>query len=229
MVLLPSSRQDSLIRESRQSTVKRFFAHALCLMPLVFFVSGCTEHDAPTGDPTIRASLDAPAMCPWREPEKDLQHFFPGANDYSRDTLILSSLRLEIMKRLGKDVPLESNSLYAYRVHRQKQTCGTILVRRTAGEFGAMEVVLAVNPERQVVGLWLQRHREPPAIARVIEDAKWLGKFTGKKADDDFTIGQGLPVVPPDAEKSATAVAQAVRSLLIEYDVVESSQKTGKH
>jgi hypothetical protein len=198
-----------------------------CLVAvLTSFLAGCLPKDDISPEPVVRGNTEAPAMCPWRDPAGDMTRFFPGTSEYSRDTLILSSYRVVIMRRLGKDTPLESNTLYAYRIHRDGKTIGTVLVRRAAGEYGAIEVVLAVDNERRIVGLRLQRHREPVSIAAALTNPKWENAFHRKNADDDFTLGRGLPEVPKDARTSANAVAKAVRSLLIEYDTVENALKT---
>jgi hypothetical protein len=186
---------------------------------------GCHDEDSgitPGYETAHSAATEVPAMCPWRDPKSDLRRFFPGADSYGQETLILSPLRLEIMKRLGPGVPLESNALYIYRALQGQTRRGTALVRRASGEYGAIEVVVAVDPERRVIGVHLQRHREPPAIASAIASPQWLGAFRGKTANDAFHIGGDLPAVPPVAEKSAEAIAGAVRSLLIELDVAET-------
>jgi hypothetical protein len=187
--------------------------------------SGCRDEGGgitPGYETAHSAATEAPAMCPWRDPQGDLIRFFPGADVYKQETLILSQLRLEIMKRLGPGVPLESNALYVYRVARAQAPVGTILVRRAGGEYGAIEVVVAVDPKRRVVGVRLQRHREPPAVASAIASPRWLDSLRGKTAGDAFRVGGDLPAVPPAAAKSAEAVAGAVRSLLIELDVAET-------
>lgn len=164
-------------------------------------------------------------MCPWRDPNGDLRRFFPGATTYRQDTLILSPLRLPILKRLGPGARLDSNALYAYRALKGGAAVGAVLIRRVAAEFGAVEVVVGVGLDRRVVGVRLQRHREPPAVAAAIASPAWLGAFRGKGPGDAFRIGGDLPAVPPEARRSAEAVAGAVRSLLIEYDVAESARK----
>jgi hypothetical protein len=185
---------------------------------------GCRDEDSgitPGYEAPHHAVTEAPAMCPWRDPLGDLNRFFPGADSYRQETLILSSLRLEVLKRLGPGVPLESNALYVYRAIEGKVDRGTILIRRTGGEYGAIEVVVAVDPARHVVGVRLQRYREPPAVAAPIASPRWLDSFRGKTAGDAFRVGGDLTAVPPSATRSAEAVAGAVRSLLIELDVAE--------
>jgi hypothetical protein len=167
--------------------------------------------------------VGAAAMCPWRDPQADLRALFPGADGYTQATLILSPLRLPILRRLGPGATLPSNTLYAYRVTRGGEPQGAVLVRRVPGEYGAIEVVVGVDRTRRIVGVRVQRHREPDETARVLFVPAWLGAFRGKGAGDMFQPGRDLPAVPPDALTDARAVANAVRSLLVEFDVAEQA------
>jgi hypothetical protein len=155
-------------------------------------------------------------MVPWRNPTSDTHAFFPGARvpDASSPTVVpLSRQRAAVQQRLGADTPLDSNALYVFRVGAE----GSILLRRAAGEYGAIEVVLGIGSDGRARGVRLQRHREPPVVASALSE-RWLAAFRGRTATDDFTVGRSLPAVPPAAVRSATAVARAVRALLIEYD-----------
>lgn len=161
---------------------------------------------------------EAPAMCPWREPQRDMQAFFPGSDGYQTQTVALSRKRLQIIKRLGPGAALDSNALYINRITKQGETIGAVIVKRAAGEFGGIEIVLAVHQDGHIAGVHIQRHREPPSVAEVIASANWLGSFTGKSADAPFSIGQDIPVVPAPARTSASAVVSAIKMLMIEYD-----------
>ena len=155
-----------------------------------------------------RTEKEAPAMCPWRDPKGDLARFFPGEKLWHQETLVLSPYRQEILTRLGPGETLDSNSLYVYRVGDIKPN-GSILVKRFAGEFGAIEAVIAVNLERQIIGVRVQRHREPPENAKALENTSG---FAGKSE------GDALPQDSP-------ALARAVRATLIALDVAESKKK----
>ena len=80
----------------------------------------------------------APALCPWREPRRDLHAFFPQADGYQTRVISLSGLRLPISHRLGPDVTMEYNSLSVFPVfkwHRRRQ--GAVLIQHErSGEYG---------------------------------------------------------------------------------------------
>lgn len=168
-----------------------------------------------------------PALCPWREPEADLRRFFPGvtAATHHEETVILSTLRPRILKRLGPGAaPLQSNTLRVYRIERGGVPLGTIMIDRVAGEHGAIEVVVALGPDRRVRGLHLQRQREPAPIAAALTDTRWQAALKGKGPDDTWEVGKDLPEVPPAARSSAVALARAVRTLLVSFDIAETSR-----
>ncbi len=158
---------------------------------------------------------EAAPMCPWRKPESDLKLFFPGATRYETETRILSGRRLELADRLGRAPTGDENALRVYPVYQEHTALGAVLTRRVKGEFGAIELVLAVNTHQEVCGLRLQRSREPASIAGALQDPRWLHSFGGKSANSPLKIGQDIPDVPPDARNSAEAIAHGARSLLI--------------
>src|SRR5438270_10071818 len=70
---------------------------------------------------STHANSEAPAMCPWREPLRDMKSFFQGATGYRTETIALSRRRLQIIRRLGPDVPMESTALYVNRIVKHGQ------------------------------------------------------------------------------------------------------------
>jgi hypothetical protein len=154
-------------------------------------------------------------MCPWREPQSDLKRFFPGATRYEVETRILSGLRVELAQRLGRTPTGEENALHVYRIYQDKLALGAVLTRRVKGDYGAIELVLAVDPAGQVRGLLLQRLREPDSIAAVLKNPEWLHSFEGRNADSSWKIGGDITEVPSEARLSANAIVEGTRSLLI--------------
>ena len=121
----------------------------------------------PLFDPQVRPPESGP-LCPWREPASDLIQFFPNASHYEVETRILSGLRVELTERLGRAPTGDDNALHVWRIHQGKTTVGSVVIRRVKGEYGAIELVLAVDLEGRVIALRLQRLREPEAIARAL-------------------------------------------------------------
>jgi hypothetical protein len=176
-------------------------------------------HDDSGSIKSTYASADAfaqkgQAMVPWRTPQADMAAFFPGAplpDSAATKVISLAAKRTQIMKRLGKETPLDSNALYVYPVPGE----GAVLLRRAAGEFGGIEVVLGIAEDGKVVGVRLQRHREPPEIERFLTSPSFLDGFVGKTSQSELALPTNTPTM---AQKSALAVLRSVRALLIEYD-----------
>jgi hypothetical protein len=175
-----------------------------------------------------KATPPEPApLCPWREPEADLKSFFPGATGYHTETCILSGLRLELADRLGRQLTGDENGLRVNRVYQNDTALGSILTRRVKGEYGAIELVLATDDHQCVRGLRLQRLREPETSASVLQATNWLNGFVGKRAEDAWRIGVDIPQVPAEAQQSAAAIVDGVRSLLVLLGAADQ-RATGK-
>jgi hypothetical protein len=167
---------------------------------------------------------EAAPLCPWREPEADLRRFFPGATQYRAETSILSGMRVDLARRLGRPVLPEENALRIYRVLSEGVVVGMVLLRRVKGEHGAIEIVTAVDPQGQVRGVRMQRLREPPLVSETLESAAWLRSLQGQTASSRWQLGSGIDDVPPPARKSAQAILDAVRSLMV---LLEAANRSG--
>jgi hypothetical protein len=165
-------------------------------------------------NPQTRPPPPAP-LCPWREPAADLKRFFPNATRHELEIRILSGRRQELAEQLGRTPTGDENALHVYRVYDGPTPLGVVLTRRVKGAYGAIELVLAVNPDERVSGLRLQRLREPESAANALQNPDWLHSFAGKRATDSWKLGQDVPEVAADARSSAEAIVEGVRSLLI--------------
>jgi hypothetical protein len=172
-------------------------------------------------EPAVR-SIEAAPLCPWRDPEADLRTFFPGATRYVDETRILSGQRVELAQRLGRLPEAEENALLSHRVFAGSECLGFILTRRVKGEYGAIEIVLAVSPRGEVEGVSLQRWREPEAIAHELRNPEWLQRFRGRTQARGWD-GDDLRRLPEEARVSARAVREGVRGLLALQAAAQSS------
>lgn len=172
---------------------------------------------------------EAAPLCPWREPQNDLKQFFPEATRYETETRILSGHRLELADRLGRTPAGDENALRIYPIFHEQTPLGVVMTRRAKGDFGAIELVVAVGPNQQVRGVRLQRLREPPTIAGALQNSNWLSAFEGKGAGASWKLGQDIPEVPAEAHGSAQAVVDGVRSLLILLATSEETLTKAHH
>ena len=167
----------------------------------------------------------APALCPWREPRRDLHAFFPQADGYQTRVISLSGLRLPIQQRLGPHATMDYNSLSVFPVFHGNAPQGAVLIQRTTGEYGVIEIVVGVDEQERVTGTRIQRLREPQEVAQALTDQAWLQAFRGKTASDAWIVGKDVPDRPAPARASAQIVARSVRSVLIEYDEARQQEK----
>lgn len=176
-------------------------------------------------EPQVQSIQSAP-LCPWREPAQDLKSFFPTATRYEAETHILSGMRLQLASSLGRPPTGDENALHIYRIYAQQTPLGVILTQRVKGAYGAIEIVLGVDPGGEVLGLRLQRNREPESVAALLQRPEWLGSFVGKQAADPWKLGEDIPTVSEEARISADAIVQGTRSTLILLQTANDS-KTG--
>ncbi|HTL54893.1 MAG TPA: hypothetical protein VL361_04405 [Candidatus Limnocylindrales bacterium] len=174
-------------------------------------------------EPPLEAIQSAP-LCPWREPAEDLKSIFPSATRYEAETHILSGRRTELASLLGRLPTGDENALHVYRIYDQQNPVGVILTQRVKGAYGAIELVLGVDPDGKVNGIRLQRHREPEAVARVLLQSSWLAAFVAKEARDPWKLGQDIPGVPEEARVSANAIVKGAQSMLI---LLQEANKSG--
>ena len=172
--------------------------------------------------------LEAAALCPWRNPAADLESFFPSATRFVLETRILSGLRQELAVGLGRAASGDENALHVHRVYQGDKPLGNVLTRRVKGEHGAIEIVIATSLDGSVLGLHLQRLREPESSVRLLEDPAWLASFVGHRAGDPFELGRDLKPVSDEARDSALAITEGVRSLLVLLSVSSASSSASQ-
>jgi hypothetical protein len=172
------------------------------------------------------APLQAAPMCPWREPERDMQTFFPHATRWLLDTRFLSGKRIELANELKRPLLPEENSLYIYKVFQELTFRGNVLVRRVKGDHGAIEVVIGVSPDSKVCGVRLQRLREPEIVTKELQASEWLGLFKGEDSRGPWRMTGALSQA---AQASGNAIVQGIRSELVMLAMAEQGMSHSSH
>lgn len=190
----------------------------LLLLPLGS-APGCRRLDPDLPPPVGDSSrIEGAPLCPWRHPVADCATWFPGADRTEAELQILSALRSGMAERLGRPPSVEDNARHVHHVFSGAQCLGEVVVQRVRGDSGALEVVVGLDPDGRVVGVRIQRCREPAPIVSAIE-GDWLASFRGRRTGDPLRIGIDLPSVPPEAIPTADAIQSAVRAVLILRDL----------
>ena len=91
-------------------------------------------------EPTVSRMESAP-LCPWREPEADMRRYFPEATRFVTETRILSGLRVELARDIGRIPTPEENALNLHRVFAGSNELGCVVTRRVKGQHGAIELI----------------------------------------------------------------------------------------
>jgi hypothetical protein len=159
-------------------------------------------------------------VCVWRDPERTMQRLFPQARDYKTITVKMTPERIAAIER-GLGEPLEASEKREFDRYEitgaDGSRLGTVLALAGRGEYGAIEVVIGINPAGRVVGAYIQRSREK--ATRVLQAPEFLNQFAGKTRTDGF---DGIKPAP-GAESASGVVAFVIRKMLVFQDVLSRS------
>lgn len=161
-------------------------------------------------------------VCVWRDPERTMQRLFPDARDYKTVIVKLTPQHIAaIEKALGSRLdPTETREYNFYDITGvaggRPATLGTVMALAGKGEYGAIEVVVGLDTQQRIVGVYVQRAREKGRKA--LESDAFLRQFVGKTAADDLR-GQLRPASTETAAASRT-IATVVHKMLIFHDVL---------
>ncbi|MDX2093034.1 MAG: FMN-binding protein [Kofleriaceae bacterium] len=168
-------------------------------------------------------------VCVWRDPERTMTELFPTATDYRTVTKrITPDLARAIEERIGIALDDPERAEFNYyeitgRAEDGSQRIGTVLALAGAGDYGAIEVVIGLDPGDRIVGVHIQRMRERNADK--IRSDSFLGQFRGKSKEDPLQIGRDVEPVA-EAPTASQTIALAVRKMVVFYDVLRSGGNT---
>lgn len=178
----------------------------------LWLVAGSRNDPAPY-EPQIKP-IEPASPCPWREADRELTNWYPGATGYSAHDLILSGQRAAMQERLGRPLRPEEMALHTYVVASNHTLLGTVLTRRIKAKHGAIELVVALDRARAVKQLRIQRIREPEDVVNALEQLQLKDRFTGMSVTDDFTIEDAPNPIQesnaPAARQSALDIAREI-------------------
>ncbi|MGE3682650.1 MAG: hypothetical protein AB7G93_13070 [Bdellovibrionales bacterium] len=148
-----------------------------------------------------------------------MNKLFPEAEDYSTITIKLTPEHISaIEKRLGS--PLDESEKHEFNFYELKskaggkvKTLGQAVALAGKGEYGAIEVVIGVDPTRKIRAAYIQRSREK--AKREIEE--FLTQFKGKALGDPLEFGKDLKN-PRSAAEAANVVRITIKKMLAFYE-----------
>ncbi|MFO7675051.1 MAG: hypothetical protein R6X12_01855 [bacterium] len=159
------------------------------------------------------------ALCVWRSPDADIAELF-SADGYKTVFVDISDARrARIEARLGFELDPDETQFKFFPVFRADKQVGTVMTHAGKGQFGAIEVVVAVvntDSGPRIRAVRIQRDRERAKAA--LRSREFLGQFAGKGPGDAFAVGKDIKTAAAGAEKASQAVAAAARKLVVVYD-----------
>lgn len=164
----------------------------------------------------LAKKYDAPSgLCPWRNPVSDMKAFFPSATSSREEFLALSRYTTEIERKIRRKPTGEETGVQIHRIFNGEEAIGAVAARRVKGESGAIEAVLAIDKSNRVVGVKIQRMREPEAVAKILKNQGYLDFFKGKTVESDWLCHCDQVEISPKALKSVDAVQGALHTLMV--------------
>ena len=159
------------------------------------------------------------SLCVWRAPDEDIASIYDATSYKTVFEDIGDDLRARIEERLDYELDPDETQFKFFPVFDGEEQVGTVMTHAGKGQFGVIEVVVAVidtGTGAIVKAVRIQRDREMAKEA--IRSRKFLSQFKKMTSTDGFEIGTDLNTAEEGAERSSQAIANAVRKLLIVYD-----------
>ena len=159
------------------------------------------------------------SLCVWRQPDSDISGIFGSGSYKTVFTDITDAQRKKIEARLGFPLDADETQFKYFPVFKGKERVGTVMTHAGKGQFGAIEIVVAVvagDSGPVIREVRIQRDREKAKAA--LRGKPFLGQFKGKGLTDQYKVGEDLETAAKGAEKASQSVATAARKLLIVYD-----------
>lgn len=186
------------------------------LMPksltLIVLITLCALADAAHAD-----------VCVWRDPDQTMVKLFPSAGDYKTVTKKIKSDNAKaIEERAGVKLDDSERGEFNYyditgKSGGKTQRIGTVLALAGTGEYGAIEVVIGLDPDGKIIGVYVQRMREKNGAS--LRSTDFLGQFKGKTVKDPIEIGKDVKGVN-DAPVASQTITIAIKKMLAFYDVL---------
>lgn len=158
-------------------------------------------------------------VCVWRDPERTMARLFPQARDYRTVTHKLTPAQVEQIGKLAGTplTPGESREYDIYEITDGQRVIGRVLALAGEGEYGTIETVVGMGPDKRIRGVYVQRIRERQRDA--VQSEAFLGQYQNGSLEPEMKIA-----APPGAERAAEVITMLVHKMLA-YDQVLSPKQ----
>ena len=159
------------------------------------------------------------SLCVWRNPDADIQRLF-GGGSYRTVLVNVGSKRAAIEAAIGTSLDSDEQQLKFWPVIRNGQRVGTVASHLGKGDYGAIEVVIAIvdppDGPPKIKSVTIQRDREKYRSA--LRSSTFLNQFAGKQAASALTVGTDITAAHPNAVRASQVVALSAKKMLVAYD-----------
>jgi len=175
--------------------------------------------------PALHAVINA-SLCVWRFPDRDIKEIY-DADSYKTIFVDVTPAKKEIIeRRLGAALDPDESQFKFWPVYKQGIRVGTVTTHLTKGDYGAIEVVIAIDHDQQggnahVRVVRIQRDREKARAA--LRSPEFLGQFSGKTARDPLEAGKDIRPAPGTV-RSSRAIAFSVKKQMIAFEELMSGK-----
>ncbi|HOJ78480.1 MAG TPA: hypothetical protein PLZ08_10425 [Bacillota bacterium] len=159
-------------------------------------------------------------LCVWRFPDRDIKEYFDADSYKTVIVDVPSAKKATIEKRLGAKLDPDENQFRFWPVYKKGVRAGTIGTHLAKGDYGAIEVVVALEHDPagknlKIRAVGIQRDREKARAA--LRSPQFLNQFIGKTSNDPLEIGKDIKQAE-GAVKSSQAIAFSVKKQLIVFE-----------
>ncbi|OGC43798.1 hypothetical protein A2Y85_01110 [candidate division WOR-3 bacterium RBG_13_43_14] len=167
------------------------------------------------------------SLCVWRFPERDMKEIFNGDSYQTTFFDISADDQEKIEELLGTALDADETQFKFFTVFKDGDTVGTVATHLSKGQYGAIEVVVALEQENDprkftIKEVRIQRDREKDRVN--LRSQKFLGQFVGKNSQDPLLVGDDLKPASENSIKSSTAIALAVKKLTVIFDYLVNKE-----
>ncbi|MFA5162179.1 MAG: hypothetical protein WC421_08020 [Elusimicrobiales bacterium] len=174
------------------------------------------------------ADCFAAVGCDLNDPDRDINRLFPGSSGYK--TVYLSVKTPEMLARIEKRLGDKFHGLYEnigvpytlYEIYRDKEKIGYVHGVNQKGDYGGIQVFLALDPAGTVKAFYIQKLTS--RTAKELRSKEFAAQFEGLSLknfrDYDPLSGKAAPVKNPASQPGGDFlhVLRAVKKNLILMD-----------
>jgi transcriptional regulator of nitric oxide reductase len=144
-------------------------------------------------------------------PGRQLQQTFAQATRFTSQQATLSGTQIEQIERILKTrlTPEDRRPIF-YPAYRGNQKIGWVVFVDETGDYGPMEIGVAMDNDGRIAAVKMLEHREN----RAIERKEFLEQFNGKAIGDVLKLDEQVPELN-EAPQASRAVIRAVKKALL--------------